>query len=129
MACLSRRIPVQNDRMWTASRFNYSRRYIVLTSEQIAYAVQKRTYQVQFLKLVWTSPQVHVFQSDDNGGIQHILTEMTNNPFCKLQLDLGYTTSSWYDVTKEDMENFAAAFLAQWGPDTSPPWPGDGQIV
>lgn len=101
----------------------------MLTPEQIAYAVQKKTYQVQFLKLVWTSPQTHVFQSDDNGGIQHIITEMTNNPFCKLQLDLGYINSSWYDVTKEDMENFAAAFLAQWGPDRSPPWPGDGQIV
>lgn len=98
----------------------------MLTSEQIAYAVQKRTYQVQFHKLVWTSPQTHVFQSDDNGGIQHILDEMKNFPFCKLQLDLGYTSSSWYDVTFEDMQNFAAAFLEQWGPDISPPWPGEG---
>jgi hypothetical protein len=103
--------------------------YFVLTAEQIAYAVQKRTYQVQFMKLVWTSPQTHVFQSDDNEGIRHILTLLTDNPFCHLQLDLGYTSSSWYDVTKEDMENFAAAFLAKWGPDTSPPWPGDGRIV
>lgn len=96
---------------------------VALTSDQIKTAVDKKTYQVQFIKLVWTSPETHVCQGDDNFGLQHILTEMINNPFCHVQIDLGLTSSSWYDVTFEDMEAVAAAFLATWGPDVSPPWP------
>lgn len=95
----------------------------MLTSEQIDYAVAKKTFLVQFIKLDFTSPQTHVFQGDSNWGITHVITEMTNKPFSSVQLDLGYTTSSWFDVDMADMVNFAAAFLAMWGPDVDSAWP------
>ena len=101
----------------------------MLTSEQIQIVIEKRTYQVQFIKLDFTSPQTHVFQGDDNYGWQHIVDELTRNPFSSVQVDLGLTTSSWYDVTIDDVQMLAGAFLSYWGPDVDPPWPDAGQVI
>ena len=61
----------------------------MLTSEQIQYAVDKKTYQFQFIKLDWTNPGVHVYQNDDNFGLQHVIITMNNHPLAKLEIDLG----------------------------------------
>jgi len=100
----------------------------VLTTEQIQYAVDKKTYQFQFWKLVWTSPQTHVFQSDDNFGLQHVIITLTNNRFARVQIDLGYTTSSWYDCTLEDVQNMATYFFQKWGPDPGSVWQGTATL-
>jgi hypothetical protein len=100
----------------------------VLTTEQIQYAVDKKTYQFQFWKLVWISPQTHVFQSDDNFGLQHVIITLTNNKFARVQIDLGYTTSSWYDCTLEDVQNMASVFFQKWGPDPGSVWQGTASL-
>ncbi len=100
----------------------------MLTTEQIQYAVDKKTYQFQFWKLVWTSPQTHVFQSDDNFGLQHVIITLTNNRFARVQIDLGYTTSSWYDCTLEDVQNMATYFFQKWGPDPGSVWQGTATL-
>lgn len=100
----------------------------MLTTEQIQYAVDKKTYQFQFWKLVWTSPQTHVFQSDDNYGLQHVIITLSNNKFARVQIDLGYTTSSWYDCTLEDVQNMASVFYQKWGPDPGSVWQGTASL-
>ncbi len=100
----------------------------MLTTEQIQYAVDKKTYQFQFIKLEWTNPGVHVYQNDDNYGLQHVIITLTNHPFARAQLDLGYTTSSWYDVTLEDVQNMASVFYQTWGPDPGSVWQGTASL-
>ncbi len=100
----------------------------MLTTEQIQYAVDKKTYQFQFWKLVWTSPQTHVFQSDDNYGLQHVIITLSNNKFARVQIDLGYTTSSWYDCTLEDVQNMASVFYQKWGADLGSVWQGTASL-
>lgn len=100
----------------------------MLTTEQIQYAVDKKTYQFQFWKLVWISPQTHVFQSDDNYGLQHVIITLSNNKFARVQIDLGYTTSSWYDCTLEDVQNMASVFYQKWGPDPGSVWQGTASL-
>ena len=94
----------------------------MLTSEQIQYAVDKKTYQFQFLKLDWTSPGTHVFQGDDNYGLQHVIITLTNNPFARVELDLGYTTSALYDCALADVQEMASVFYQKWGPDVGSVW-------
>ena len=100
----------------------------LLTSDQVQYVADKKTYQFQFWKLVWTSPQTHVYENDDNFGLQHVIITMTNNPFAKVQVDLGYTTSSWYDCTLADVQNIASAFYQKWGPDPGSVWQGTASL-
>ena len=100
----------------------------MLTSEQIQYAVDKKTYQFQFIKLDWTNPGVHVYQNDDNFGLQHVIITMNNHPFAKLEIDLGYDTSSWYDCTVADVQNMASVFYQKWGPDVGSVWQGTASL-
>lgn len=100
----------------------------MLTSEQIQYAVDKKTYQFQFLKLDWTNPGTHVFQGDDNYGLQHVIITLTNNPFARVELDLGYTTSAWYDCSLADVQNMASVFYQKWGPDAGSVWQGTASL-
>ena len=100
----------------------------MLTSEQIQYAVDKKTYQFQFLKLDWTSPGTHVFQGDDNYGLQHVIITLTNNPFARVELDLGYTTSAWYDCALADVQEMASVFYQKWGPDVGSVWQGTASL-
>lgn len=100
----------------------------MLTSEQIQYAVDKKTYQFQFIKLEWTNPGVHVYQNDDNFGLQHVIITMNNHPFAKLEIDLGYDTSSWYDCTVADVQNMASVFYQKWGPDAGSVWQGTASL-
>jgi hypothetical protein len=94
----------------------------VLTPEQIQFAVDRRTYMLQFHKIIWTSSEVHVFENDTNYGIQHAITVIQTHRYSRVQIDLGTTSSSWWDMTMDDLQAFATAYLATWGPDTSPPW-------
>ena len=93
---------------------------MLLTEDQRGYAIAKRTFYVQVIRKDLVD--VHVFMGDDVNALDHLIDQHDKVRFIQYQVDLGESSSSWFDVDIDDIKRMKAMYVELWGPDISPPW-------